>query len=109
MTLPSINIIRSRLADVENALVDEPDTKTVDLGDAPCAPIFQPEDQKYSDIVDPSDESNTAPPDEEPPIVFEIPPGFDERDLKALGQSSGTEYERLVEVNGTDALAWYYP
>jgi hypothetical protein len=109
MALPTVNVIRHRLADIENALVGEADTKIVDLGATPCVPLVQPEDQKIADTIAPSGEFEMAPAEEELSIIFEIPPEFDERDLKALGQSNGSDYERLIEVNGTDALAWYYP
>jgi hypothetical protein len=109
MTLPTVKAIRNRLAEIENAITDEPYTSDVDLGDIPCVPISQPEEPKFSDIISPNNLAE-EPGDDEPSIIFEIPPDFDERAVREmLGQVEGSEFERLIEVRGTDALAWYFP
>jgi hypothetical protein len=110
MTLPSVNIIRDRLTEIKDAIVDEPRTKHVDLGELPSVPIYRPEERKFSDIPISVENSTQMTVEEEPSIIFEIPPEFDERSLvEMLGQKEGSEFERLIEARGTDALAWYYP
>lgn len=51
-----------------------------------------------------------APVDDEPSIIFEIPPEIDERQIReALGRTGSGDFERMNEVTGTDALGWYFP
>jgi hypothetical protein len=110
MKLPSITAIRRSLADIKDAVVDEPETSKVDLGVLSHVPIHQPDNPALSDpeiSMPPAEGTST---DEEPSIIFEIPPRLDERLIReALGHDSGHEFERLVQINGIDALGWYYP
>jgi hypothetical protein len=83
MALPSVNIIRERLTQINDATVDEPRTTNVDFGDIPCVPIFQP-DLKFSETPTSVDNSGRISIDEEPSIIFEIPPEFDERSVTEM-------------------------
>jgi hypothetical protein len=117
MNIPTISSIRQSLADVKGALIDDPQTTKVNLGDVPHVPIHQPTDNSVSLQLDgfdipPKDE--TTSPDvstgEEPSIIFEIPPQLDDRVVKeALGRAGGRDFERMVQAEGTDALGWYFP
>jgi hypothetical protein len=110
MALPPIHQIRESLSSIEGALTDQPWTSSVDVGDIPhvVSTISQPEQNK------PSSELLDTPygefPDEESPIIFEIPPQLDEREIQArLGERGGRDFERLIQLHGIDALGWYFP
>src|SRR5262245_15312115 len=112
MKFPSINAIRQSLAEIKDALVDEPRTSKVDIDDVPHVPIHQPEEK----VPGRMDSSSELPPEdstltgEEPSIIFEVPPELDDRAIReALGRDGGREFERLVQVDGIDALGWYFP
>jgi len=120
MALPSIHRVRDSLADIPGALIDKPSTPTsgVDIGDLPCVPINQPEhaEGQSSDatLARPESADQYDQPedsiDDDTPIVFEIPPELDERTVREhLGRDQGSEFERLIEVSGTDAIGWYFP
>ena len=113
MSLPTIHTIRDSLENVEGALVNQPWITTVDIGDAPCVPINQPETSGPTELVDPGfrDEKPTeTSTDDEQSIIFEIPPDLDDRAIQnVLGKGGGSNFERLVEAKGTDALGWYFP
>jgi hypothetical protein len=120
MAVPSIHAIRESLANVKGALIDEPWTTTVDRGDIPHVPISQPKEQTDNSQTieaDPLREQKSEEPvDEEPAnieessIIFEIPPVLAEQTIReALGRHRGSDFERLNEASGTDALAWYFP
>ena len=115
MTLPSIHIIRERLGQIKDAVIDDPMPTTVDRGDMPYAPISRPQERKEKSdaplagsIEEPVDEETAI--DDEPSIIFEIPPDLDDRTVReTLGRYPGSNFERLTEVSGTDALGWYLP
>jgi hypothetical protein len=120
MTLPSIHVIRQGLAKVEGALIDKPWPTTVDRGDVPYVPISQPKDHTDearsvnpdSLLKETAEESIDEEPSkiDEPSIIFEIPPTLDDRTIReTLGRHRGSDFERLNEASGTDALAWYFP
>jgi hypothetical protein len=114
MRLPSIHTIRISLAEIDGALVDDPSTSPVDTGKIPCVQIHDPEGgvQPTEDLLGkaPSDEENDETDNDEASIIFEIPPELDDRQVReALSQHPGRDFERLVQLNGVDALGWYLP
>ena len=45
---------------------------------------------------------------DEPPVVFEVPPGITESDIRdILGEETITELQRQQQIRGIDALGWY--
>src|SRR5262245_22935754 len=58
MTLPSINIIRQTLADIEGAVIDEPRTSTVGTGDLPHVLIHQPTERSREMVATEADPGN---------------------------------------------------
>ncbi|MBR0798719.1 hypothetical protein JQ615_25355 [Bradyrhizobium jicamae] len=114
MPLPHISAVRESLADVRNALIDAPWTTNVDLGDIPHVPIHRPTqdaaEAPLSAVDAPAPRTDEAPVDDDPSIIFEIPPELDARLIRdALGRTGGGDFERLNEAIGTDALGWYFP
>jgi len=114
MRLPSIHTIRISLAEIDGALVDDPSTSPVDTGQIPCVQIHDPEGgiQPTEDLLGstPSDEESDETDTDEASIIFEIPPELDDRQMReALSQHPGRDFERLVQLNGVDALGWYLP
>jgi hypothetical protein len=110
MKLPSINAIRQSLANIKDALVDEPLTSKVDLGDVPHVPIHQPGRNGSDELQSKLPPEDSILADEEQSIIFEVPPELDDRVIrKALGQDGGSDFERLVHISGTDALGCYFP
>jgi hypothetical protein len=108
-SLPSINAIRNSLSEVSGALVDDPWTSPVDLGDTPSVPIHEPEPNTLtrSSLRGETVEGNL---EEEPSIIFEIPPELDDRVVaEALSESGGRNVEALIRISGVDALGWYVP
>ena len=76
-------------------------------------PISLPQDNgegMETSIGPQSMESAEASVDDEPSIIFEIPPDLDDRTVREqLGRNRGSRFDQLIEVNGTDALGWYFP
>src|SRR5262245_25178149 len=110
MNPPSINAIRQSLADIKDALIDEPWPSEVDLGEVPQVPIHQPQQSDAGGLESKLPPEDSALIDEEPSIIFEVPPELDDRIIReALGQDGGSDFERLVRISGTDALGCYFP
>lgn len=114
MYLPAISAIRQSLADIKDALVDKPWTTNVSIGDIPHVPIHRPTKDVAGDALlelnAPTPWPDEAVVEDEPSIIFEIPPELDERKIReTLGRAGGGDFERMNEATGTDALGWYFP
>jgi hypothetical protein len=116
MRPPAVSRIRTDLEDIEGALTGDPVTSLVDLGDIPCTPISGPDDDLDKPLSDsysaefPLDDFGDDNSADDTPITFEIPPEIDEREVKTrLGSAAGSQFQRLIEVRGTDAYGWYLP
>ena len=111
--LPSVNSIRDGLANISGALVNEPLTSPVDVGDAPAIPIHQPETDRHPDALifseTPYDVPGVENEEDEPPVIYEIVAELDERAIARALSESGRDYEALVQVKGIEALGWYIP
>src|SRR3974390_3391912 len=102
-SLPSINAIRGDLSRISAALVEDPRTTRGDVGDAPYVPIHDPESGELASA--PSEQTDEGNGDEEPTIIFEIPPELDDRAVaEALSESGGRDFEALIRLTGVDAL-----
>jgi hypothetical protein len=107
-TLPSIYAIRESLSDIPGALVGDPWTSPVDLGETRRVPIHQPEPEQGT-LAGAHEKWVDNISEEEPTIVFEIPLELDDRRIGVALSESGRDFEALVQTRGVDVLGWYVP
>ena len=108
----SISVIQSELQEVPGAIREEPFPEDTGGEASPAQRVWMHDPASASiedaafDLLEVEEaEDNIL---DEPPVVFEVPPGITESDIRdILGEETITELQRQQQIRGIDALGWY--
>lgn len=108
LSVPSIYAVRIALEEIEGAIRLEPLAEDTASGRDLGVPVLHlGGEDRAGRALGPVDDEEAAGTFERPAVVFEVPPKVTDAEVfEALGDGAG-ELERLVQIEGTDALGSY--
>jgi len=108
LSVPSIYAVRITLEEIEGAIRLEPLAEDTASGRDLGVPVLHlGGEDRAGRALGPVDDEEAAGTFERPAVVFEVPPKVTDAEVfEALGDGAG-ELERLVQIEGTDALGSY--